>query len=131
MRYMSGTEERYQAGLAVIGEGRTVSDVALQLRVDRRTVHPWLARYEAGGPEGLGDRSPPPVRWPHQMPAAVAAWVTSCSRRWREPAPARYATSAQAAPRGGHIRAPRGTHQPEVSRDRSAGTIPGHQKDAA
>src|ERR1039457_2176148 len=84
MRYMSVTEERYQAVLAVIGEGRTVSDVALQLRVDRRTVHPWLARYEAGGPEGLGDRSPQPVRCPHQMPAAVEAWATSCARTGAE-----------------------------------------------
>src|ERR1700680_1054004 len=83
MRYMSVTEQRYQAVLAVIGEGRTVSDVAFQWRVDRRTVHRWLARYEAGGLEGLGDRSHKPVTCPHQMPAAVEAWVLELRRTHR------------------------------------------------
>jgi transposase-like protein len=58
---MNVTEQRYQAVLAVITEGRTVSEVGLQWGVDRRTVHRWLARYEAAGLEGLGDRSHPPV----------------------------------------------------------------------
>jgi hypothetical protein len=40
------TEQRYQAILAVIGEGRTVTEVAAQRRVSRQTVHGWLARYE-------------------------------------------------------------------------------------
>jgi hypothetical protein len=34
---MSVTEQRYQAVLEVIGEGRTVSEVAGHWRVDRRT----------------------------------------------------------------------------------------------
>lgn len=50
---MSVTEQRYQAVLAVLGEGRTVSEVALQWRVDRRSVHRWLARYEAAAWKGL------------------------------------------------------------------------------
>ncbi len=54
-------EQRYQAVLAVIGEGRTVCDVAAQWRVDRRTVHRWLARYEAGGLESLGGGSHRPA----------------------------------------------------------------------
>jgi transposase len=83
MRYMSVTEQRYQAVLAVIGEGRTVSDVALQWRVDRRTVHRWLARYEAGGLEGLGDRSHKPVTCPHQMAAVVEALVLELRRTYR------------------------------------------------
>ena len=41
------TEQRYQAVLAVIGEGRTVSEVALQWRVDRRTAAG--PAYAAGG----------------------------------------------------------------------------------
>lgn len=46
-------EQRYQAVLAVIGEGSTVSEVAGRRGVSRPSVHAWLARYEAGGLEGL------------------------------------------------------------------------------
>jgi transposase-like protein len=146
-------EQRYKAVLAVIGEVRTVADVALQWRVDRRTVHRWLARYEAGGHEGLGDRSHKPVTCPHQMPAAVAAlvlelrrtqarpatcwsatscsssgWGTNCSRRWLGPARARCGRIALAARPRGHGWAQTATHQPEVSRDRSAVPYIGYSK---
>jgi transposase InsO family protein len=35
--------------------------------VSRQSVHAWLARYEAGGLEGLADRSHRPRGCPHQM----------------------------------------------------------------
>src|ERR1700680_314953 len=54
---------------------------------------------------------------------------TSCSRRWLEPAPARYARSAPAALPSGPRWAQSGTHQPEVSRDRSPGTLQGRQRE--
>ena len=44
MRAISVTEQRYQAVLDMIAEGRTVMDVAGQWGVNRRTVHRWLAR---------------------------------------------------------------------------------------
>jgi transposase len=53
MKELSVTEQRYQAIIAVFGEGRTVQEVAAQWKVDRRTVHRWLARYEGEGLEGL------------------------------------------------------------------------------
>lgn len=53
MREMSVTEQRYKA---VLGEGRTVSEVAGQWEVSARTMHRWLARYEGEGLEGLGDQ---------------------------------------------------------------------------
>jgi transposase-like protein len=53
---MSVTEQRYQAVLDVIGEGRAVMEVASQWGVSRRTVHRWLARDEVDGLEGLPDR---------------------------------------------------------------------------
>ena len=59
MRDMSVTEQRCQAVLDVIGEGRPVMEVASQRGVSRRTVHRWLARYEAQGLERLPDRSQP------------------------------------------------------------------------
>ena len=49
MREMSVTEQRYKAILAVIGDGRTVSEVATDWGVSRRTMHRWLVRYEGDG----------------------------------------------------------------------------------
>lgn len=64
-------EQRYEAVRAVIAGGETVTGVAARFGVARKTVHQWLARYEAGGLEGLADRSHRPRSCPHQMPAAV------------------------------------------------------------
>ena len=64
-------EQRYQAVLAVISDGETVTDVAARFGVSRQTVHEWLAKYEAGGLEGLADRSHRPGSCPHQMSAEV------------------------------------------------------------
>jgi transposase-like protein len=44
-------KQRYQAVLAVISDGRTVTEVASQWKVSRQTLHMWLARYEAAGLE--------------------------------------------------------------------------------
>ena len=54
-------EQRYQAVLAVISDGLSVSQVAQKVGVSRQTVHSWLARYEAEGLEGLVDRSHRPA----------------------------------------------------------------------
>jgi transposase len=68
MRELSVAEQRYQAVLAVISDGETVTDVAARFGVSRKTVHDWLAKYEAGGLENLGDRSHRPRSCPHQSP---------------------------------------------------------------
>ncbi len=73
-------EQKYQAVLAVIGEGRTIAEVATQWRVNRRTVHRWLARYEAGGLEALSNGSHKPARCPHQIPGSVEALVLELRR---------------------------------------------------
>ena len=80
MREMSVAEQRYQAVLAVISDGRTILDVAEQWRVSRQTVHTWLSRYEADGLEGLTDRSHRPRSCPHQMPAEVEALALELRR---------------------------------------------------
>jgi transposase InsO family protein len=71
MRELSVAEQRYQAVLAVISDGETVTEVAARFGVRRQTVHDWLAKYEAGGLENLGDRSHRPWSCPHQMSADV------------------------------------------------------------
>src|SRR6185503_15672423 len=80
MRELSVAEQRYQAVLAVISDGLSISQVASKVGVSRQTLHAWLARYEAEGLEGLADRSHRPVSCPHQMPAAVEAAVLEVRR---------------------------------------------------
>ena len=74
------TEQRYKAVLAVIADGRTVTEVARDWGVSRQTMHAWLARYEADGREGLSNRTRRPAHCPHQMPALVEAKVLEMRR---------------------------------------------------
>ncbi|MCW2762446.1 MAG: hypothetical protein JWR85_2647 [Marmoricola sp.] len=71
MRELSVAEQRYQAVLAVISDGETVTDVAARFGGSRKTVHDWLAKYEAGDLENLGDRSHRPRSRPHQIGSDV------------------------------------------------------------
>jgi transposase len=80
MRELSVAEQRYQAVMAVIGDGLSISQVAGKVGVSRQTLHAWLARYEAEGLEGLKDRSHRPVTCPHQMGAAVEAMLLELRR---------------------------------------------------
>jgi len=73
-------EQRYQAVLAVIASGETVTDVAARFGVSRKTVHAWLNKYEAGGLEALGDGSHRPRSCPHQMPAVVEVALVDLRR---------------------------------------------------
>ena len=77
-------EQRYQAVLAVIADGLSVTQVADKVGVSRQSVHSWLARYEAEGLEGLTDRSHRPVSCPHQMPPVVEAALLELRRYSRE-----------------------------------------------
>jgi transposase InsO family protein len=80
MRELSVAEQRYQAVMAVISDGLSISQVAEKVGVSRQTLHTWLARYEACGLEGLVDRSHRPVSCPHQMPAVVEAALLELRR---------------------------------------------------
>jgi transposase len=80
MRELSVAEQRYQAVLAVISDGETITEVAARFGVARKTVHDWLATYEAGGLENLGDRSHRPSSCPHRMSAGVEVAVAELRR---------------------------------------------------
>jgi transposase InsO family protein len=80
MRELSVAEQRYQAVLAVISEGRTVTEVAGRWGVSRQSVHAWLARYEARGLAGLEDLSHRPASCPHQMDPVTEAQVLELRR---------------------------------------------------
>jgi transposase InsO family protein len=75
LRELSVAEQRYQAVLAVIEDGLTVTEVAAKAGVTRQTLHQWLRRYAAGGLDQLADRSHRPRSCPHQMAPAVEARV--------------------------------------------------------
>jgi hypothetical protein len=53
-------EQWYQAVMAVLSRGRTVTEVPRE--ESRQTLHAWLARSERAGMEGMGDRSHRPTR---------------------------------------------------------------------
>jgi transposase InsO family protein len=80
MRELSVAEQRYQAVMAVISDGLSVSQVAEKVGVSRQTLHSWLARYEAAGLDGLVDRSHRPASCPHQMSAVVEAALLELRR---------------------------------------------------
>src|ERR1700704_1716035 len=80
MRELSVAEQRYQAVLAVISDGLSVSQVAPKFGVSRQTLHSWLARYEVAGLEGFIDRAHRPAGCPHQMPAGVEAALLELRR---------------------------------------------------
>src|SRR5438445_4745504 len=69
MKELSVGEQRYQAVMAVLDGGRTVTEVARDWAVSRQTMHAWLARYEREGMEGMGNRSHRPSRCPTRLPA--------------------------------------------------------------
>ena len=73
-------EQRYKAVMAVLSDGRTVTEVARDWEVSRQTVHAWLARYEREGMEGMGNRSHRPTMCPHQMPALIEVKVLEMRR---------------------------------------------------
>ncbi len=68
-------EQRYQAVLAVVGEGISVTEVSSRFGVLVRRFIAWLARYEAGGIAALADRSHAVRSCPHQMDPDVEVLV--------------------------------------------------------
>lgn len=73
-------EQKYQAVLAVLSDGVSVSEVAQRWGVSRQSVHMWLRRYEDEGLAGLEPRSSRPVSCPHQMGGVVEARILELRR---------------------------------------------------
>ena len=73
-------EQKYQAVMAVLADGVSVSEVAQRWGVSRQSVHAWLRRYEEGGLAGLETRSSRPSSCPHQMAGVVEAAVLEMRR---------------------------------------------------
>ncbi len=77
-------EQRYQAVLAVISDGLTISQVAQKVGVSRQMLHAWLARYDAEGLEGLGAASSASSSTSQVVePLPQHRWVTEDAREMR------------------------------------------------
>lgn len=57
-----------------------VADLARRYGISRKTAYKWIARYEAGGPAGLVDRSRRPGHSPHATPERVVAALLDVRR---------------------------------------------------
>jgi transposase InsO family protein len=78
---ISKVEQRYDAVLAVIRDGLTVTEVAQAFGVSRQSLYRWMRRYEQGGLEALAERSHRPRSCPHQLPAPLEARVLELRRQ--------------------------------------------------
>lgn len=70
---LSVMEQRYDAVMAVLRDGRQVAEVARLYGVSRQSVHAWIVRYQRGGIAALANRSHRPRSCPHQMDPAAEA----------------------------------------------------------
>jgi len=78
---LSMVEQRYLAVREVLDTGATLTQVAAQYGVDRRTLHRWLTRYANGGLEALADRSSRPDVSPTQMDPHIEARLVMMRRQ--------------------------------------------------
>jgi transposase InsO family protein len=103
IRELSVQEQKYQAVLAVLVEGCSVSQVAEQWGVSRQSVHSWLRRYEDSGLPGLVPRSTRPGSCPHQMSGVVEAVVLELRRAHPGWGPRRILYELGRVDLGGHV----------------------------
>jgi transposase InsO family protein len=80
VKELSVQEQKYLAVMAVLADGRAVSEVAAAWGVSRQSVHAWLRRYEEAGLPGLEPRSSRPGSCPHQMSGVVEARILEMRR---------------------------------------------------
>ena len=67
----------------IVEDGLRVREAAQACGVSERTAYKWLARYRAGGWDGLRDRSSRPQRCPHQTPADTGQRIIDLRRQRR------------------------------------------------
>jgi transposase InsO family protein len=77
---LSKVEQRYDAVVAVIRDGLTVTEAAEKFGVSRQSIYRWMARYEEGGLEALAERSHRPRSSPHQIAPHLEARVLELRR---------------------------------------------------
>ncbi len=78
---ISKMEQRYDAVIAVIKDGFTVTEAAQKFGVSRQSLYRWMARYEEGGLEALAEGSHRPKSVPHQMVGEIEIRVLEMRRK--------------------------------------------------
>jgi hypothetical protein len=77
---LSKVEQRYDAVLAVIRDGLTITETAEAFGVSRQSIYRWMRRYEEGGIGSLAERSHRPKSCPHQLaPFSRPGWWSCAS----------------------------------------------------
>jgi transposase len=65
----------------VMRDGFSITEIAAKFNVSRQTIYRWLAKYEEGGLEALGDESHRPHHVPHQMGGVLEVRVLDMRKR--------------------------------------------------
>jgi transposase len=76
LREISKMEQRYDAVMAVMQGGFSVTEAAQKFGVSRESVYRWMKRYEEGGLEALAEGSHRPKHSPLQTPG-LGEWRRS------------------------------------------------------
>jgi len=76
----------------------TVTELAEQFKVSRKTVHKWLGRFMSEGVTGLNERSRAPLQCPRATPADVALAVVRAKQAHPTWGPAKLAPCADESP---------------------------------
>ena len=77
---ISKMEQRYDAVIAVMRDGFTVTEISKKLGISRQSVYRWMARYEEGGLEALAEGSHRPKNIPNQIPAEIETRIVEMRR---------------------------------------------------
>ncbi len=80
LKDISKMEQRYDAVTMVMRDGFSITEIAAKFNVTRQTVYRWLAKYEEGGIEALGDESHRPHHVPHQIAGAIEVQILDMRR---------------------------------------------------
>jgi transposase InsO family protein len=81
LREISKMEQRYDAVMAVMQGGFSVTEAAQKFGVSRESVYRWMKRYEEGGLEALAEGSHRPKHSPLQTPAEIETRVVEMRRQ--------------------------------------------------
>ena len=78
---ISKMEQRYDAVVAVMRDGFTVTEAAQKFGVCRESIYRWMKRYEEGGLEALAEGSHRPKQIPNQIPAEIETRIVEMRRQ--------------------------------------------------
>lgn len=79
---ISKMEQRYDAVIAVVQGGFSITEAAQKFGVSRESVYRWMKRYEEGELEALAEGSHRPKHSPLQTPAEIETRIVEHTFVW-------------------------------------------------